>query len=71
MTSVPLQTGSTEDTVETISKKMKDNQVGSVVIVNENKQSIGIVTERDIIRRIITDGKDPKTTKVNDIKTDY
>lgn len=69
MTSISLQTANTEDTVETISNKMKDNQVGSVVIVNENKQPIGIVTERDIIRRIIADGKDPKTTKVNDIKT--
>lgn len=69
MTSISLQTANTEDTVETICNKMKDNQVGSVVIVNENKQPIGIVTERDIIRRIIADGKDPKITKVNDIKT--
>jgi len=68
MTCVPLQTDNTEDTVETICNKMKDNQVGSVVIVNESKQPIGIVTERDIIRRIIADGKDPTTTKVNDIK---
>jgi signal-transduction protein with cAMP-binding, CBS, and nucleotidyltransferase domain len=69
MSSIPLQTANTEDTVETISNKMKDNQVGSVVIVNEKNHPIGIVTERDIIRRIIADGKDPKTTKVNDIKT--
>ena len=69
MTSIPLQTATSEDTVETISNKMKENQVGSVVVVNEKNHPLGIVTERDIVRRVISDGKDPKITKVDDIKT--
>ena len=48
---------------------MKENQVGSVVVVNEKNHPLGIVTERDIVRRVISDGKDPKITKVDDIKT--
>jgi CBS domain-containing protein len=48
---------------------MKENQVGSVEVVNEKNHPLGIVTERDIIRKVIADDKDPKTTKVDDIKT--
>lgn len=69
MTSIPVQTATSEDTVEAISNKMKENQVGSVVVINEKNHPLGIVTERDIIRKVIADGKDPKTTKVDDIKT--
>ena len=69
MTSIPLQTATSEDTVETISNKMKENQVGSIVVVNEKNHPIGIVTERDIVRRVISEGKNPKITKVDDIKT--
>ena len=69
MTSIPLQTATSEDTVETISNKMKENQVGSVVVVNEKNHPLGIVTERDIVRRVISEGKDPKITKVADINT--
>jgi CBS domain-containing protein len=69
MTSIPVQTATSEDTIETISNKMKENQVGSIVVVNEKNHPLGIVTERDIVRKVIADGKDPKTTKVDDIKT--
>ena len=69
MTSIPLQTATSEDTVETISNKMNENQVGSVVVVNEKNHPLGIVTERDIVRRVISEGKDPKITKVADINT--
>lgn len=69
MTSIPLQTATSEETVETISNKMKENQVGSVVVINEKNHPLGIVTERDIVRRVISEGKDPKITKVDDIKT--
>jgi CBS domain-containing protein len=69
MTSIPVQTATSEDTIEAISNKMKENQVGSIVVVNEKNHPLGIVTERDIVRKVIADGKDPKTTKVDDIKT--
>ncbi len=69
MTSIPVQTATSEDTIEAISNKMKENQVGSIVVVNEKNQPLGIVTERDIVRKVIAYGKDPKTTKVDDIKT--
>lgn len=42
---------------------LADNNIGSVVVVEDNKP-IGIITERDIIRRVLRPGVDIKTAKV-------
>ena len=42
-----------------IAKLMKDRKIGSVVIV-ENGKPVGILTERDLIHRVIAEGKDPE-----------
>lgn len=47
-------------------KKYKDQGVGCLVVM-KNGILIGIVTERDIIERIIVDQKNPKKVKVEDI----
>jgi len=41
----------------------------SCVVVTKNKKPLGIVTERDLIQRIIVKGKDSRRTKVADIMT--
>lgn len=47
-------------------KLMADKGIGSVAVVEANKL-VGIVTERDIVRRALAAGKDPTTTKINEI----
>lgn len=49
--------------------KMSEKNYGSVVIVDENNKLLGLVTERDLMKRLINQGKDPKTTKLGDIMT--
>ena len=49
-------------------KKYKERGVGCLVVM-DNKLVVGILTERDIIERIIIDEKNPKKTKVEDIMT--
>ena len=44
----------------------KDKGVGSLVVIKDD-MVVGIVTERDIIERVIIKLKDPKKTKVEDI----
>ena len=48
---------------------MKERKVGSIIIINQDDQNypIGIITERDIVRRVISDNKDPKHTKATEI----
>ena len=46
--------------------KYSNNKIGCL-IVTEKESCIGIITERDIIQKIICPGKDPKETKVSEI----
>jgi len=46
-------------------KMMDDASVGAVVVIQENI-AVGIVTERDIVRRIVAKGK-PSKTNVKEI----
>jgi CBS domain-containing protein len=59
------------DTVAKAAQWMRDEKVGSIpVIENEKtKKLIGIVTDRDLALAVIADGRDSKTTKVSDVMT--
>lgn len=49
-------------------KIMTEHRIGSLVIV-ENKHLIGIITERDILTKVVAQAKSPLTTKVKDVMT--
>jgi CBS domain-containing protein len=58
-----------EATVKEIAKKMSENDVGSVVVVDEYKSIIGIITKGDIVRRVVAEGLDPSTTLAKYVMT--
>jgi CBS domain-containing protein len=45
------------------------NNYGSVVIVDSQDKVIGIVTERDVMRKLVGDGRDAQATRVSEIMT--
>ncbi|MCJ7425161.1 CBS domain-containing protein [Candidatus Bathyarchaeota archaeon] len=47
---------------------MNEFQIGSL-IVSEKGKAVGIVTERDFLRRVIAEAKNAETTKVKEIMT--
>lgn len=47
---------------------MRQDDCGSVPIV-EGGRLVGIITDRDIVVRVLAGGKDPKTTRVSDAMT--
>jgi len=49
--------------VEEAVKIMNTNEIGCL-IVTENGKTIGIVTERDLLKRVLEKGKPPKTVKI-------
>ncbi len=49
---------------------MKDKNIGSVPICMENLDVEGIVTDRDIVLRVVCEDKDPHRTKCREIMTD-
>ena len=42
---------------------------GSVIIVDAGNKVEGVVTERDILRRLVTESRDPAKTPLSDIMT--
>jgi len=69
MTPLPLVVANSSESIFNISNLMKERKVGSIIIINQHDQNypIGIITERDIVRRVISDNKDPKHTKATEI----
>ncbi len=53
-------------TVYQIAKVMAEKNIGSVIVV-ENERVVGIVTEEDLIRRVLAEGRDPNRTRAGDI----
>jgi CBS domain-containing protein/sulfur relay (sulfurtransferase) DsrF/TusC family protein len=61
-----VKTLSPDDTVKEASEKMSKYWMGSIVIV-DGSQIVGIVTERDILSKIVVHGKNPSKTKIREI----
>ena len=55
-----------DDPVIDAARIMRDDDVGAVVVM-EQDQLAGIVTDRDIVVRAVAEGRDPSQTKVSEI----
>ena len=64
-------TGLPSNTVEDIAQLMKAENVGPVPIVEsqESRKLIGIVTDRDLAIKVVAQGRDPKSTRVEEVMT--
>lgn len=57
-----------DDTAEVAAQRMKHYDVGNLVVIN-NKKAIGIVTEEDLVRKLISKNLLPEKVKIGDIMT--
>ncbi len=64
----PVASVRLDDSVVTASRRMRDAKVGCVVVTREERP-VGILTDRDIVLRVIAEGWDPATTIVSDVVT--
>jgi CBS domain-containing protein len=48
---------------------MNEHRVGAVVVL-EDSGVVGIFTERDVLRRVVAEGRDPATTPVGEVMTE-
>jgi CBS domain-containing protein len=65
MTQKPL-TLQTSDTITAAARTMRDGNIGDVVVL-ENGQICGILTDRDIVIRALAEGMDPSRTTVGQV----
>ena len=50
-----------------VARLMKEDHVGSVIVVDSKGHGEGIITEKDLVRKVMAKDIDPKTTKVEKI----
>ena len=60
-----------DDTVDKVAQLMKKEDIGPVPVVDDeqNKRLVGIVTDRDLALKVVAEGRDPQTTKVEEVMT--
>jgi CBS domain-containing protein len=63
-----LRTVNVDDTALEAAQVMRDNDIGDVIVV-ENGEVTGIVTDRDIAVRGVAEGRDAESTTVGEIAT--
>ena len=54
-----------EDTASQAATLMKQEDCGAIPVVKDGGKLVGIVTDRDIVVRVVAAGKDPRSTPVS------
>mgnify|MGYP001564317913 CR=1 FL=1 len=65
-------TCTSEETVSEITKRLMKYDIGMLVVVEDNisKVPIGVITDRDVLNRVVLKELDAKKTKVGDVLTE-
>ena len=62
----PVVSASPNDTIHDIAKKMKDENIGSIIIMEKDKP-VGIVTDWDIVSKAIVNDAKPSQIKAKEV----
>lgn len=65
--SSPVVTIQEDEKITQAAKLMRDQKIGAVVVTSYNGQPIGIVTERDIVIRVVASNHFSEDVKVKDV----
>jgi CBS domain-containing protein len=57
------------ESVQAVAERMRQRTVGCLVIVDADQHPLGIVTDRDLVLRVVAEGKDPGTTRIEGAMT--
>lgn len=49
--------------------RMSENNFGSVIVVDDERKVEGVVTERDVMKRLVNQGRDAASTELSEIMT--
>ena len=67
--SSPVVTMDEDETSNKAAANMDMNDLGAVIVTNKAGKSIGIITERDLVIRVIAKNLKPDTVKAKEIMT--
>ena len=67
--SSPVITIDEDETSNTAAENMDMKDLGAVIVQNKSGNSIGIITERDLVKRVVAKNLKPDTVKARDAMT--
>jgi CBS domain-containing protein len=65
--SSPVKTVLEHDSVEQAAKKMIANDLGSIIVTDAQGNPVGIITERDIVDRVVAENRVPREVKAETV----
>ena len=57
------------ESVRAVAQRMREHNVGTVVVRDEKERPAGILTDRDLVLRVMAEDKDPRLTPVLEVMT--
>lgn len=60
---------SPDSSVRQAANEMNQHGVGGLVVVGSDDRLLGVFTERDVLRRVVAEGRDPALTPVKHVMT--
>ena len=64
-----VDTATPTESVYVVAERMHQRAVGCLVVVSDTSEPIGIVTDRDLVCRVLAKGANPMQTAVRDVMT--
>lgn len=61
----PVATVGPEQSIRDAAAVMKQSHVGAVVVVDGARKPVGILTDRDVVTRVVAEDRDPEDTRVH------
>lgn len=65
-----VQIASPEESVRAGARRMREAGVGTLVVVDEERAPIGMLTDRDVALRCVAEERDPETTTIRTIMSE-
>ena len=57
-------------TVQEAAEFMASRNVGAVCVVDDSGKLLGVFSERDVLKRVVVAGRDPRNVRVGDVTSD-
>lgn len=64
-----VATATKDETARDVADRMAGNNVGSLIVVDDQNRPVGMVTDRDLVTRVMAARMDPDVTTVNEAMT--
>jgi CBS domain-containing protein len=65
----PVQKLGPDATCTDAAQLMRDERIGAVVVEDRDERVVGIVTDRDLVVRVVAPGLDPRKVRLSEVMT--